>query len=107
MDFFMMILIICVITLHSIPDKLSPPIDIIYLAFTSLYSLALFLDNIMDSPFIHSETTRTYRSMSFVLIVTSLYTVLAKIMLSLEIISDVKHFINILLIVPLTAKLTE
>ena len=105
MDMIIMFLMLGVIILHTIPEKLNPPTDIIYLCLTCTYSICLFIDTIIDSPFIHSETTRRYRTMAFVLISTSIYTLVVKIIIALDVTNDFKHFINLIIIIPLTAKL--
>lgn len=107
MDLIIMILILGVITLHTIPDKLTSPLDLIYLSLTCIYSLCLFLDTIIDSPFIHADTTRVYRTLTFILISISVYTAIAKIGYAYNIMEDVKHFINILIAIPLSAKLAS
>lgn len=80
MDFIIMILLIFVITIHSLPDEFYSPLDVLYLIVTCAYSLCLFLDTILDSPFMYADTTRFYRTMSFILVTASCYTIVARIM---------------------------
>ena len=75
LDFFIMVFSLLIVVFHSILDKLTSPLDIIYIIICFGYTLLLFANSIIDTPYFHLNTIRVFRMANIFIFSVVLYAV--------------------------------